>query len=169
MSKAFSHERMADGKDEWLTPKWIVDAIGKFDLDPCSPVNRPWETAVRHLTQIDDGLAHDWDGRVWCNPPYGSATGIWMDRLANHGNGVALTFARTETKWFHESVWNRADSVFFFKGRLCFYHVDGTKGGTAGAPSCLISYGKNNMVSIDEAHSNGLIKGCHVILKSKDR
>ena len=35
------HERVSDGKDEWLTPKEITDSLGPFDLDPCSPVKRP--------------------------------------------------------------------------------------------------------------------------------
>ena len=49
----------------------IVSALGPFDLDPCSPVNRPWPTAAQHFTVRDDGLAQAWHGRVWCNPPFG--------------------------------------------------------------------------------------------------
>lgn len=45
-----SHERASGGTDEWLTPKWLVDRLGPFDLDPCSPINRPWATAARHFT-----------------------------------------------------------------------------------------------------------------------
>ncbi len=55
------HQRPHKGfSDEWLTPPKIVEALGPFDLDPCSPVNRPWPTAGRHLTIEDDGLAQDW-------------------------------------------------------------------------------------------------------------
>ena len=57
------------GKDEWLTPPELVSALGKFDLDPCSPINRPWDTAKKHYTILDDGLTQPWDGKVWCNPP----------------------------------------------------------------------------------------------------
>lgn len=57
------------GHDEWLTPPEILRALGEFDLDPCAPVVRPWETAARHYTVQDDGLALPWEGRVWCNPP----------------------------------------------------------------------------------------------------
>ena len=32
------------GKDEWLTPPEIIKSLGEFDLDPCSPINRPWAT-----------------------------------------------------------------------------------------------------------------------------
>lgn len=41
--------------DEWLTPPFIIKALGPFDLDPCSPVNRPWDTAMRHYTKEQGG------------------------------------------------------------------------------------------------------------------
>ena len=62
------------GKSEWLTPPGIVKAVGPFDLDPCAPISRPWNTAENHLTIEDDGLNSEWNGRVWCNPPYSRAT-----------------------------------------------------------------------------------------------
>ena len=50
-----SFDRVFDGKYEWLTPKHITDALGEFDLDPCAPIVRPWETAWNHFTIEDDG------------------------------------------------------------------------------------------------------------------
>ena len=145
-----SFERVKTGKDEWLTPPQLIQPLGEFDLDPCSPVNRPWSTAKAHYTKHDDGLALPWFGRVWLNPPYGNQTGKWMKKLADHGNGVALTFARTETKMFFDTVWNRADAILFLRGRLKFHNVDGTPGNnSAGAPSCLIAYGETNALSLD--------------------
>ena len=67
-----------------------------------------------------------------------------MVKCAEHGNCIALTFARTETRMFFESVWDKATAVLFIKGRLRFYHVTGEQGGAAGAPSVLIAYGKEN-------------------------
>lgn len=134
-----------NGKDEWLTPPTIVNALGEFDLDPCSPINRPWNTAKQHFTIEDDGLSKDWHGRVWCNPPYGSQTGIWLNKCSEYGNAIALIFARTETKMFFDSVWDKADALLFIKGRLKFFHVTGEVGDSAGAPSVLIAYGKNNV------------------------
>ncbi len=139
------HQSHAMLKDEWLTPPAILAHLGPFDLDPCSPVTRPWSTAARHLTVIDDGLAHPWVGRVWCNPPYGAEAVKWLARLADHGDGVALIFARTETSAWIKQVWGRADAVLFIYGRLHFHHVDGTKAAAnSGAPSALVAYGKRN-------------------------
>ena len=143
------------GKDEWLTPPEIIRALGEFDLDPCSPINRPWDTAKNHYTENDDGLKKEWIGRVWCNPPYGNQTGVWLNKCAEYGNAIALVFARTETKMFFESVWDKADALLFIKGRLRFYNVDGTRGGSAGAPSVLIAYGQENAEILKHCNING--------------
>ena len=106
--------------DEWLTPPWILQALGHFDLDPCAPVDRPWDMADRHYTVADDGLSQDWHGRVWCNPPYGYQAGLWLEKLAGHGRGTALVFARTETRMFFSQVWHRASAVLFIRGPSAF-------------------------------------------------
>jgi hypothetical protein len=140
-----SHHSHDFGKDEWLTPRFILDALGPFDLDPCAPVNRPWPMAREHFTVFDNGLAQVWNGRVWLNPPYGAATHVWLDRLAAHGDGIALIFARTETDAWARLVWPRASAILFLFGRLTFCHVSGqVAGGNSGAPSALIAYGQNN-------------------------
>jgi hypothetical protein len=132
-------------KDEWLTPPELVKALGSFDLDPCAPINRPWPTATNHLTIEDNGLAKTWQGRVWCNPPYGLAAAKWLARLVEHGDGIALIFARTETRMFFDHVWPKADAVLFLEGRLYFHHVDGSRAAAnSGAPSVLVAYGRAN-------------------------
>lgn len=129
-------------KDEWLTPPEILRALGPFDLDPCSPIARPWPTAAVHYTIADDGLSREWIGRVWLNPPYGPHTGVWLEKLACHGTGTALIFARTETEAWHQWVWPIASSILFLAGRINFHHVSGSRAQkNAGAPSALISYG----------------------------
>lgn len=139
-------------KDEWLTPPAILRALGPFDLDPCSPVTRPWDTAARHFTIHDNGLSQEWSGRVWCNPPYGLEADRWLERLAAHGNGIALIFARTETVMFFRRVWNVATAVLFIEGRLFFHHVSGQRAkANAGAPSVLIAYGDDNAARLEES------------------
>jgi len=154
VSNRFADRR--DGKDEWLTPPEIIRACGHFDLDPCAPIVRPWPTADRHYTIEDDGLVQPWAGRVWLNPPYGRETGKWLQKLAEHGNGIALTFARTETNMFFSTVWDRADAILFLRGRLRFHRVDGTLApDTAAAPSCLIAYGEPNVAALQAAGLKG--------------
>ncbi len=126
-------------------PPHILRALGEFDLDPCSPITRPWDTAHHHYTVIEDGLKMPWFGRVWCNPPYGEAAGKFLAKCASHGNAMGLVFTRMETQWFYSAVWDKADALFFIKGRLAFHHVTGEKGGSAGCGSVLVAYGKNNV------------------------
>jgi len=168
MSIGKHHTRSDNSKDEWLTPQYITNALGPFDLDPCSPIERPWETAKKHLTIKDDGLWPLWnpDDFIWMNPPYGSNTGTWLERLAEQNNGIALVFARTETRMFFEHVWNKAACILFISGRITFYHVDGTPGKfTGGAPSVLIGYGTLAHYRMEVAIERGTIKGKLIALE----
>lgn len=151
------HQRPNRGAtDEWLTPPEIIEALGPFDLDPCAPRDRPWSTASTHFTIDHDGLTKPWHGRVWLNPPYGEQTGKWLERLADHGNGIALIFARTETDMFFRNVWARADAMLFLRGRLYFHHPNGERAKhNSGAPSVLIAYGTDNASRLRDCRLKG--------------
>lgn len=152
-------------KDEWLTPPELIKALGEFDLDPCAPhrSKRPWPTAKQHFSGMcwqsggEDvcGLREPWHGRVWLNPPYGKETFIWLEKLSKHRNGVALIFARTDTKGFHREIFAKAHSVFFLAGRIRFYHVTGEIGDTPNAASCLVSYSPEDTDSVKKSGLKG--------------
>lgn len=143
---SLSSHQSARMKDvEYLTPPPILAPLGPFDLDPCAPVTRPWDMAARHYTINDDGLALPWEGRVWLNPPFGREAVKWLRRLSDHGNGIALIPARTETAMFYECVWGVADAVLFIRGRPHFHYVTGERASfNSGAPICLVAYGRQN-------------------------
>ena len=149
------HQSAHMKSDTWLTPPHIIAALGPFDLDPCAaPEPRPWPTATTHYVKADDGLSKPWFGRVWVNPPYGRETAKWMARLAEHGRGTALIFARTETSLFFNHVWSSASALLFLEGRLHFHRADGTRAAAnGGAPSVLIAYGDEDA---DRLASSGL-------------
>ncbi len=52
------------GEKTWLTPRYIIDALGPFDLDPCCPPKMPWRTAAEMVCRPADGLAVDWRGTL---------------------------------------------------------------------------------------------------------
>lgn len=146
------------GTDEWLTPPSLIQALGAFDLDPCAPPlsRRLWATARDHYSLPDqDGLILPWHGRVWLNPPYGRVLAQWLERMAEHGDGTALIFARTETAAFQHWVWPMASAVLFLEGRLNFHRaVTGEVTNDGGAPSMLIAYdrfGERNMHALRDA------------------
>jgi len=150
-----SFERCENTKVEWLTPPNLVKKLGKFDLDPCSPIDAPFLHAQNNFTNIDDGLTKNWFGRVYLNPPYGRGMELWLEKLKFHGNGIALIFARTETQCFFKHIWNDADAVLFVKGRIRFYHISGIQAGTPGAPSVFIAYGKENAIALQNSGIEG--------------
>lgn len=154
-----SHQRPVRGEsDVWLTPPEIIDALGPFDLDPCAAINQPWATAVEQYTAENDGLSLPWRGFVWCNPPFGPDAGRWLDRLADHGHGIGLCPARTETRWFVRAVWERATVVLFLHGRPHFHHPDGTRAAAnSGAPICIIGYGSTAAERIETSGLKGTI------------
>jgi hypothetical protein len=138
------HHSARAGSNVWLTPPGILAALGEFDLDPCAASDRPWDTARHHIAPPDDGLSAVWAGRVFLNPPY-SDLERWLGKLADHGRGTAIVFARTETRWFVEHVWSRATAILFLHGRIHFHLPDGSRArGNAGAPSCLVAYGEDD-------------------------
>jgi len=157
------HQRPHRGaSDVWLTPPEIIEAVGPFDLDPCAaPEPRPWPTADRHITLPDDGFAAEWgESFVWCNPPFGPEAGRWLARMADHGNGIALCPARTETQWFVQSVWKRGSAVLFLHGRPHFHRPDGERGkSNSGAPICLIAYGNTAIDRLRESGLSGSLVG----------
>ena len=127
--------------NEWLTPPDLIEQLGPFDLDPCATADQPWRTAKHQFTE--GGLSRPWKGFVWCNPPYGPETKDWLKKLSDHGSGIALIFARTETKMFFDYIWTQADCLYFLEGRLHFHDSSGKRmSANAGAPSVLIGYGQ---------------------------
>jgi len=140
------HHQSRSRTDTWLTPPALLEALGgagSFELDPCSPDPRPWDTARHHFNRKDNGLRRRWFGRVWLNPPYHrSVISKWMARMAEHCHGTALIFARTETSHFAHFVWPVCDALFFLERRLTFHLPDGRPASkNSGAPSVLCAYG----------------------------
>lgn len=130
----------ADG-GEWATPQDFfarLDAEFNFTLDPAASDENA--KCARYYTKREDGLKQPWDGVVFCNPPYGRDIGKWLSKgreaAAKGATVVFLIHARTDTRWFHEHVYNVADEIRFVKGRLKF--GDGKQ--SAPFPSMVVIY-----------------------------
>ena len=110
--------------DLWETPKDLFDKLNNefhFTLDVCAtPENAKCE---EFYTKEQDGLKQPWKGTVWCNPPYGRQIGEWVRRgffASRSGNTVVMLLpARTDTRWFHEYIYGKAE-IRFIRGRLKF-------------------------------------------------
>lgn len=140
-----------DNKDTTLTPLWLVERLGVFDLDPCAFAGHA--TAKRLIVLPQDGLSAAWDGRVWLNPPY-SEPDHWLERLARHGNGIALVLSSTDTRWFHDFIAAFASAVLFIKGRPQFLRDDKTEVGLMRA-TMLAAFGDENAVALFQSGIDG--------------
>ena len=112
---------------EWATPQDFFDRLNaefKFTLDPCASAEN--HKCDKYYTKAEDGLIQDWSGEtVFCNPPYGREIGRWVCKCFHEvfdGKcpcAVMLIPARTDTRWFHDYIYNKAE-IRFIPGRLKF-------------------------------------------------
>jgi hypothetical protein len=109
--------------------------------------------AARNIRLPDCGLTAEWSGRVWLNPPY-SNVHEWLDKMIEHGNGIALVNARPETMWFQRSL-TTAHSVLWLKGRIDFLRPDG-KETHPPVGSVLVAYGEHNALALEASPLNGV-------------
>ena len=119
--------------DLWATPQDFFDELNEefeFTLDPCATPDNA--KCAKFFTKEQDGLKQDWTGeRVFCNPPYGRAIGAWVKKChdeAQKGTLVVMLIpARTDTSYFHDYIYHKAE-IRFIRGRLKF------GGASQGAP-----------------------------------
>ena len=103
-------------------PTNALDAEFGFTLDPCA--TQANGQCRQFISRGEDGLARDWGTEtVFCNPPYGRAVSIWVRKCheaAQAGATVVLLIpARTDTRYFHEWIYGKAE-LRFVRGRLKF-------------------------------------------------
>ena len=116
---------MTSDSCEWETPQDLFDKLNeefKFILDVCATEKNA--KCKFFLAKIDDGLNQDWTWEnqwKWMNPPYGREIGKWVKKASEERKVVALLPARTDTKYFHEYIYNKKNvEIRFIKGRLKF-------------------------------------------------
>jgi site-specific DNA-methyltransferase (adenine-specific) len=110
--------------DLWSTPQAFFNELNKefnFTLDPCA--NKENAKCEKYYTKEDNGLIQDWKNEiVFCNPPYGRELNKWVKKCyeeSKHAKIVMLIPARTDTSYFHDYIYNKAE-IKFIRGRLKF-------------------------------------------------
>lgn len=112
--------------DKWATPQWLFDALNEihhFDVDVCADESNA--KCAKYYDELKNGLAQDWQGVCWMNPPYGRTIGQWVRKACESAmtekcsKVVCLLPARTDTKWFHDYCLPFG-KIEFLNGRLKF-------------------------------------------------
>lgn len=98
--------------------RWIRWRI-YFTIDVCANITN--NKCKRYYTELDNGLIQNWEKEiVWCNPPYGNQVGNWVKKASESNTTVVMLLpARTDTRWFHNYIYNKTE-IRFIKGRLRF-------------------------------------------------
>ena len=128
--------------NEWTTPQHLFDELNQefnFTLDPCATEENA--KCSKHFTIEDDGLSKDWSNDVvFMNPPYGREIKKWIKKAyeesLNGATVVCLIPARTDTTYWHDFIFDKADDIKFLKGRLKF----GNSKNSAPFPSAIVVY-----------------------------
>ncbi len=115
---------MSSNSCEWATPQTFFDKYNTqmdFTLDVCATIENA--KCINFFTKEQNGLVQPWNGRVWCNPPYGKEITKWIDKALNERVFCEWIYmllpSRTDTKWFHKLM-NSGCWIEFIKGRLKF-------------------------------------------------
>ena len=150
MNVHFRSEKM-----DWETPQKFFNELNdkyNFTLDVAS--NGLNAKTENYFTKEDDGLKKEWNGRVFCNPPYGREIKHWVKKAhdeskKDHNELIVLLIpARTDTKYWHDYIFNKASKIIFLKGRLKF-EVNGKSTNPAPFPSAIIVFNGDNTMSIE--------------------
>ncbi|MCG2552858.1 phage N-6-adenine-methyltransferase [Staphylococcus epidermidis] len=128
--------------NEWATPQNLFDELNdefNFTLDPCATDENA--KCSKYFTIEDDGLSKDWSNDVvFMNPPYGREIKKWIKKAyeesLNGATVVCLIPARTDTTYWHDFIFDKADNIRFLRGRLKF----GNSKNSAPFPSAIVVY-----------------------------
>jgi len=156
----------ASGENEWYTPSAYIEAarqaMGSIDLDPAScDLAQKTVKAGRYYTIADDGLARDWGGNVWLNPPYSKdLIGKFAEKVVVESErfeqAIVLVNNATETAWF-QSMARKANAICLFAGRIRFNDKTGKPANTPVQGQAAIYFGEHVERFASAFHDLGLV------------
>jgi phage N-6-adenine-methyltransferase len=149
---ASARDAGTSASDDWCTPPTVlarVRLVGPIALDPCTSADNPTRAASWSWPPAN-GLALSWlgcsdGGLIFMNPPYSTAA-AWATKAAAEAEAgceiISLIAARPDSRWFSRLVWDSAQAVCFWRGRLRFVGAPAS----APFPSALVYHGRRPWV-----------------------
>ena len=140
----------------WCTPQDFFDKLdAEFHFALDAAATDKTAKCQRYYTPETDGLSQSWDagGAVFCNPPYGREIKKWVKKAyeeAEKGTTIVLLLpARTDTSWFHDYLYGKAE-IRFLRGRLRFTDADGCAMHPAPFPSMVAVYNPPGKIQLHD-------------------
>lgn len=126
MTKSLQHLSIITTNDEFGTPHQTYQQGIKLagftpTLDVCSNVFNP--KCAKFFTIRENALNQQWTEDFFMNPPYSKVKQFikyaYEQHQTHNVNGLILTYAKTDTKWFHQYIQGKAE-IHFIEGRIRF-------------------------------------------------
>ena len=135
--------------DDLRTPAYVYEAFGPIDLDPCAGEKTNIGNVNYALERNEDGLSLEWNGLVFCNPPF-SEKEKWIDKMIQHDDGILLLPERGSAPWCGPLVW--AAKKYFVMGKKINFE-GGSSSNNLG--SILVPFGEEAIKRIHESGHPG--------------
>ena len=137
MDLGFTFDRTT-GKEDWLTPPEIIASLGEFHLDPCAPVKRPWDTAKKHYTILDNGLRQPWQLRI-AEPAIRRRNFKMAAEACRARQRDSSCICQNRDSKLFPWVWEYASALLFIQGRIKFSQSRETKHSRRQEPRAFLS------------------------------
>lgn len=154
-----SHESYSI-QNEWYTPSYIFKALGcSFDCDVAAAPDSSLASVPATFFYSSESLTKNWNGFVWCNPPWGGIGNKqpWIDKMHPHGDGLLLTPDRSSSPWWQDAS-RKAEAILFVKGKIKFIPGPGNLSNHKhpGAGTTIFAWGERGIAALLDAEKNGL-------------
>ena len=158
------------GENEWYTPSQYIEAarevLGTIDLDPASSaVANERVKATSYFTKDDNGLAHEWHGNVWMNPPYAQPLiAEFCEKIAEEfesgrvASAIVLVNNATETRWFQQME-KSTSAICFPAGRIKYLDSTGHPANTPLQGQAFLYFGDEDLAFARVFRQFGFVRG----------
>ena len=140
-------------KGYWETPIWLFEILDSFYHFDCDVAASKSNTLCKKYFSLENScLDNVWYQMNFMNPPYGSEIKSFIikaheEYFLRNNITIALLPARTDTRWFHNYIYNKTE-ILFIKNRLK-YKIDGKGDKDAPFPSMVVGWGAKKQDFID--------------------
>ena len=158
--KSIKHLENIKIHDDYGTPPSLyAQGCQKYEIFPTLDVCATEQnTKCRNFfTEKQDSLMYEWKETFFMNPPYSKVDKFmkkaYYQHLKHGIDGLILVFAKTDTKWWHSFVEDKAE-IHFIKGRIKFFKDGYETKNSAPYPSCFLIYRLERTLKLNTNNQN---------------